>query len=162
MERVRRNHAVTLRYRMKTQLPHGTVKEGSKEVIEFIFGIQHQPPTLERAIEGAYVGDRFTVQIPASEIYGEHNPALIVEIPKEGLIKQRLKEGRFYRQMKKGSLVSFKVLEIRADTVLADFNRPMAGISVLLDGEVMAVRGVSQEDIKAAREAEAKKSIGCG
>ena len=162
MEKVRPNCAVTLKYKMKTQLAHGTIKEGRDEVVEFILGIERQPPTLEKAVDGSCVGDRFAIRIPGSEIYGEYDARLVVEIPKKGLISQRLKEGRFYRQMKKGSLVSFKVLEIRPDTVLADFNKPMAGISVLLDGEVTAVREVSEEIIKAASKAQAKKSIGCG
>ena len=117
---------------------------------------------LEQALDGAKVGDRFTVRIPAQEIYGEHDPALIREIPKAGLIKQRIKPGQFYRQMKKGCLVSFKVLEMRPETVLADFNRPMAGISVTLDVEILGVRRASSEEIESAREAQIKKSIGCG
>ncbi|NQU13082.1 MAG: FKBP-type peptidyl-prolyl cis-trans isomerase [Desulfobacteraceae bacterium] len=162
MDKVKPNCAVTLTYKMKTQLPDDTVKEERQEVVEFILGIERQPPTLEAAIDGACVGAKFSIQIPGSEIYGEHDPGLVTEIPKKGLIAKRLREGRFYRQMKKGSLVSFKVLEIRPDTVLADFNRPMAGVSVLLDGEVTGIREVSEQDIKAASEAQAKKNIGCG
>ena len=162
MDQVKPNCAVTLTYKMKTLLPDDTVKEERQEVVEFILGIERQPPTLETAVDGLCVGDRVSVRIPGSEIYGEHDPGLVTEIPKKGLIAQRLREGRFYRQMKKGSLVSFKVLEIRPDTVLADFNRPMAGVSVLLDGEVTGIREVSEQDIKAASEAQAKKNIGCG
>ncbi len=162
MEKVSPYCFVTLRYKMKTQLSHDIIKEGREEGFRFIFGIERQPPTLERAIEGARVGDRFCIQVPSSEIYGDHDPGLVVEIPKKGLIRQRLKKGQFYRQMKKGSLVSFRVLEIRPDTVLADFNRPMAGISVLLEGEIVAVAPAGEEEIRAARETQAKKGIGCG
>jgi hypothetical protein len=38
----------------------------------------------------------------------------------------------------------------------------MAGISVSMDVEVMAIRDASDEEIEAAREAQLKKSIGCG
>jgi FKBP-type peptidyl-prolyl cis-trans isomerase SlyD len=162
MEKVRPNCSVTIRYVMNTQLPQGVVKKGREEVIEFIFGIERQPFTLERAVEGACVGDRFSIEVPSAEIYGEKDPSLIIEIPRKGLISQRLKQGQFYRQMKMGSLVSFRVLEIRADSVLADFNKPMAGISVLLDGEIMAIREASKEEIVAARETQARKRIGCG
>jgi FKBP-type peptidyl-prolyl cis-trans isomerase SlyD len=103
-----------------------------------------------------------SIDIPASEIYGEHDPELIREIPKEGLIKQRLKKGQYYRQMKKGSLVSFKLLENRPQSVLADFNKPMAGIRVSMDLEVTAVREAAGSEIDAAMEAQIKKSIGCG
>jgi FKBP-type peptidyl-prolyl cis-trans isomerase SlyD len=50
--------------------------------------------------------------IPPAEIYGEHDPRLIAQIPRKGLLKQRLVQGQYYRQMKKGKLISFKVLDI--------------------------------------------------
>ncbi|MEJ2726873.1 MAG: hypothetical protein P8175_20015, partial [Deltaproteobacteria bacterium] len=83
-------------------------------------------------------------------------------LPKEGLIKQRINEGQYYRQIRKGCLVSFKVLEIKPDTLLVDFNKPMAGVSVSMDLEVLAVREASQAEIDTACEAQVKRSIGCG
>jgi FKBP-type peptidyl-prolyl cis-trans isomerase SlyD len=156
------DRCVALKYRMKTHLPDGTVKEGPEESLSFIFGVESQTPTLEKALEGAKMGDRLHLHIPAEEIYGEHDPSLIREIPKKGLIKQRLKEGRYYRQMKMGTLVSFKVLEIKPNAVLVDFNKPMAGISVSLDLEVEGVREASKQEINAAIDAQVKRTIGCG
>ena len=80
----------------------------------------------------------------------------------QALIKQRVREGEYYRQMKMGSLVSFKVLEIRENTVLVDFNEPMAGISARVDGEVVEVRQVSEAEIAEARENHRRGKIGCG
>ena len=84
------------------------------------------------------------------------------EIPKKDLITQRLKEGQYYRQMKQGCLVSFKVLEVRPETVVADFNEPLAGILVSMALEVLSVRDASREEIETARETQAKKAMGCG
>jgi len=162
MDRVEQNCAVTVKFTMRTQISPDKFAERPQEEIRFIFGVEEQVPALEKALGGAPVGHRFSIYIPASEIYGEHDPALIREIPKKGLIKQRIREGKFYRQMKMGSLVSFKILEVRPDTVLVDFNRPMAGISASLDGEVVAITKATEAEIKAAREAQEKKRIGCG
>jgi FKBP-type peptidyl-prolyl cis-trans isomerase 2 len=63
--------------------------------------------------------------------------------------------------MKKGKLISFKVLEILPHTVLADFNDPLAGIQVSMELEVMAMRDTSPEEIETAREAQVKRRIGC-
>lgn len=147
---------------MKSHLLDGTVKEHPDEVTDFLYKVQPQVPTLEKALEGARVGDKFHLRVPPVEMYGEYNPALIKEIPKQGLKKQRVKEGKFYREMKEGCLVSFKVLEIRGKTVLADFNEPMSGIWVELNVEVLDIRNTSAEEIEAAREKQAKKNIGCG
>jgi FKBP-type peptidyl-prolyl cis-trans isomerase SlyD len=129
--------------------------------MRFVYGVERQVPSLEKAIEGRETGERLSLSVPASEIYGEHNPKLVVEIPRKGLIRQRLKEGQFYRQIRKGSLLSFKVLEIRKDTVLADFNKPLVGIGVSMELEILDVRGASEEEVRAAAEAERRKRIGC-
>lgn len=162
MQTVAPDKMVTIRYRMRTHLPDGTDKEHPRETIRFVFGVERQVPTLEKALSGRKPGDRIEIEIPSSEIYGEHDPMLVKEIPKQGLLKQRLREGDFYRQMKRGCLLSFKVLEIRPHTVLADFNRPMAGITVTMELEVMALRDATEEETRLASDAQIKKSIGCG
>ena len=162
MEKIAADKMVSLNYLMKTNLPDGTVKDHPAERIDFIFGVERQVPSLEKALEGGHVGKKVKLRIPASEIYGEHDPNLIREIPKKGLIKQRIREGQFYRQMKKGMLVSFKVLEIRPDTVLVDFNKPMAGISISIEAEILDIRDSTKDEIDTAIELQIKKSIGCG
>jgi FKBP-type peptidyl-prolyl cis-trans isomerase SlyD len=162
MESVQPDKRVAVKYRMRTHLLDGTVKDHPEEELSFIFGVDRQVPSLEKAMEDCCVGDRLSITIPAREIYGEYDPSLTKEIPRKGLIKQRLKEGQYYRQMKQGCLVSFKVLELKPDTVVADFNEPLAGISVSMDLEILALRDASGDEIDAAREAQVKKSIGCG
>jgi FKBP-type peptidyl-prolyl cis-trans isomerase SlyD len=147
---------------MTSRYPDGTSRERPSETHEFIFGVERQVPALEKVLDGKGPGETFRVLIPPTEIFGERDPELIREIPKEGLIRQRLKEGEYYRQMKMGCLVSFKVLEVRPKTVLADFNKPMAGISVSLDVTILDIRKASPSEIEAACEAEVKRSIGCG
>ena len=162
MDRVEQDCTVTIRFTMSSEISPGEFKERPEDEIRFIFGVEEQVPALEKALKGAEVGQKFSLQIPASEIYGEHDPSLIREIPKQGLVKQRIKEGKFYRQMKMGSLVSFKILEVRPDTVLVDFNKPMAGISASMRGEVVAIKRADKAEIAAARETQRKKKIGCG
>jgi len=162
MDVIKQDAMVTLRFTMRTEIAPGKFKERPETETRFVFGVEEQVPTLEAALEGKAAGYSFSLHIPASEIYGEHDPALIREIPKQGLVKQRLREGKFYRQMKMGSLVSFKVLEVRPDTVLVDFNEPMAGISSFVEGKVVSVRPASQAEIAEAHESHLKKKIGCG
>lgn len=162
MDEIRREKMITLRYRMRTHLPAGTVKERPDQQMSFVFGVENQIPTLEKAIEGCRAGEKLSLTIPPSEIFGEHDPSLIVEIPRKGLIKQRLKQGQFYRQMKMGDLVSFKVLEIRSDTVLADFNRPLRGIRVSMEIEILDVRDATGNEIQAAKEKQAIRLGDCG
>ena len=162
MATIQSDKAVTISYVMQTRLEDGSAKDHPEATMTFIFGVDRQVPALEKALEGRSAGESLRVDIPASEIYGVHDPALIREIPKKGLIKQRLKQGQYYRQMKMGSLISFKVLEMRENSVLADFNRPMAGIAVTMDLEIKKIRDATQKEIEDAIEAQMKKNIGCG
>ncbi len=161
MDSIQIEKMVTVTYHMMTHLTDGAIKDHREEAITFVYGVERQVPTLERALEGCHVGDRKTVTIPSGEIYGEHDPRLIAEIPRKGLLKQRLVQGQYYRQMKKGKLFSFKVLDLFPRTVLADFNDPLAGIGVSMDLEVTAIRDASPEEVEAAREAQVKRRIGC-
>jgi len=162
MESIEKLRAVTIRLKIEAQLPEGEVQDSVSEEFEFIYGIEHQVPTLEKALKGATAGHQFSLVVPPGELYGAHDPGLIREIPKEGLLKQRVREGQYYRQMKMGSLVQFKVLEIKDDTILVDFNKPTAGISALMEGEVLSVRTPSEEEISKAEENQHKREIGCG
>ena len=162
MQTVEKSAAVTVRLKIETRLPEGAVEDPVNQEFEFIYGVELQVPTLEKALEGAPAGHQFSLVIPPEELYGDHDPVLIREIPKEGLIKQRVREGEYYRQIKKGCLVQFKVLEIKDDTLLVDFNEPMAGISALMEGEVLAVRKASEAEIAKAEENQRKREIGCG
>jgi FKBP-type peptidyl-prolyl cis-trans isomerase SlyD len=161
METVVADKWVTMKYTMISLLPDGSKKEHPEEKISFIFGVDRQVPSLETAVGGLQVGECGKVDIPASELYGEHDASLIKEIPKKGMIRQRLKAGQFYRQMKMGSLISFKVLEVKPQTVVADFNRPMAGIRVSMNYEIQDIRDASAEEVDSAMEAQVRKSIGC-
>ncbi|MEW6668869.1 MAG: FKBP-type peptidyl-prolyl cis-trans isomerase [Thermodesulfobacteriota bacterium] len=161
MDVIQSRKMVTLKYTQRTVFGEGTCPERPEERMSFVFGVERQVPSLEKALEGRRTGDRLSLSIPASEIYGEHDPKLVVEIPRKGLVSQRLKEGQLYRQIRRGCLLSFKVLELRRETVLADFNKPLAGIGVSMELEILDVRDASEEEVRVAAEAERRKRIGC-
>ena len=153
---------VTIKFSLDTRLPDGTVVRQPERTFTFIYGVESQIPSLENALRGARPGDKKVIEVPPAELYGERDSSLIREIPKHGLIKQRIKEGRYYRQIKRGSLVSFKILEVRPTTVVADFNPPTAGISATVRLEVISVVKASEQEISEAMEAEKRRQIGCG
>ena len=124
MDKVDTEAMVTINYVMQSRLPKGSVKERSQETIEFVYGVDRQVPSLETALYGARVGDTFEVKVPPSELYGEHDSELVRVIPRKGLITQRLKQGQFYRQMKKGSsLISLSNTTSRLTTILGRSSR---------------------------------------
>ena len=49
---------VTVKYAMRSHLADGTITERAEETMEFVFGVERQVPTLEKALKGAKTGDR--------------------------------------------------------------------------------------------------------
>ena len=82
MQKIATDKLITIDYRMTSHLLDGTSKEHPQERISFIFGVDRQVPTLEKALDGSQVGQTHHLSIPPSEIYGAHDPELIREIPK--------------------------------------------------------------------------------
>jgi len=161
-EKIDYGSKVRLKYRMQVKLPDGRDAEKEYEaVLDFVYGVEEQTKSLEKAIRGAKKGDKIQVYVPPAELYGERDKNLIREIPKKGLIKQRVRKGYYYRQIKNGALVSFKVLDIKDDTVIADFNPPLAGVSAILDVDIIDVKKATEEEIESAKRREAKRKIGC-
>ncbi len=163
IEKVQNGSLVNLKYKMRVVLPNGKIEKRQKEgTFSFIYGIEEQAPSLEKAILGAKKGDHFfNLYIPPGELYGLRDEKLVKEIPKQGLIKQRIKKGQYYRQIRKGTMISFKILDIGTNTVIADFNPPLAGISAILDLEILDIRKATEKEIFIAKETERKRKIGC-
>jgi len=63
MDRVEQDCAVTIRFTMSTEISTGEFKERPEDEVRFIFGVEEQVPALEKILEGAGVGRKFSLQI---------------------------------------------------------------------------------------------------
>ena len=72
---------VQMHYTLKDD--NGKVLDSSvgKTPLEYIQGLGMIVPGLEKAMVGKDVGEKFDVKVIPAEGYGEHNPALVSEIP---------------------------------------------------------------------------------
>ena len=64
MESIQKLSAVTIRLKIEAQLPEGEVQDSVNQEFEFIYGVEHQVPTLEKALEGAAAGYQFSLTVP--------------------------------------------------------------------------------------------------
>jgi FKBP-type peptidyl-prolyl cis-trans isomerase SlyD len=58
-----------------------TLDQSQGEPLAYLHGAGNIIPGLENALEGKTVGDKFTVNVPAAEGYGEYNPEMVQEVP---------------------------------------------------------------------------------
>jgi FKBP-type peptidyl-prolyl cis-trans isomerase 2 len=100
---------------------------GSKEVL----------PVVSGGVIGMQVGEQRTLEVPPAEGYGEHDPALIIEIPTE-----RLPDGTGVGDMLKDdgpAPRTWVVKSVADETSTLDGNHPLAGHTLRFDIEVVDI-----------------------
>lgn len=120
--------------------------------VSFIYGREPIPVIIEKAILGREKGESVEITIPPQSAYGPHLDYLVKEVDLSSLKHpERVIEGECYEEVSPyGSRIFFKVLEVRGDKVIADFNHPAAGKNVIMKIEVLEVRPATAYEIMAA------------
>jgi len=132
-----------------------TVRDGEKvvdsnvggEPLVFMFGKGQIIPGLEAGIKEMNIGDKADVLVKAADAYGEYNPEATQEVPKEQFAGIELQEGMtLYGQGADGSTVQVVVKEIKDDSVVVDFNHPLAGKDLMFTVTLNNVREATAEE----------------
>lgn len=165
--KIAKNSVVELIYTLTVdgQVADQTTKE---RPLDFIFGIGSLLPKFEEYILDKEPGDSFEFVLSPAEGYGEHNPASILELPKnifevDGQIQEGLLTvGNLIPMMNnQGGIIPGKVLEVKEDVVVMDFNHQMAGKELHFVGEILTVREATQEELTDGLNGEFKQQGGC-
>lgn len=139
---------VSIEYTLK--LEDGTVLDtnvGGKP-FTFVQGSHQIIPALEKAIEGMKVGQKKHVVVPPKDAYGEVDKNAFVEVPKEK-VPEGVKEGTYLQGTDpQGGKILVRVAEVKKDTVVLDFNHPLAGKTLYFDVKVLDVKDVTTEKTK--------------
>ena len=108
-----------------------TYTHGSNEII----------PGLEKALSGMKVGESTQVVVPAEEAYGGVDSGAIQEVPKEQLPPDALSVGtQVQAQDDSGGPLQARVIEVKDQTVVLDFNHPLAGKTLYFDVKVLDIQ----------------------
>ncbi|MFA5146922.1 MAG: peptidylprolyl isomerase [Candidatus Omnitrophota bacterium] len=96
---------------------------------------------LAKALEGMRAGEEKTVTVPPAEAYGTMDPKAVREVPRSSLPTDREVKVGMMLQAKdaKGGTLITRVAEIRKDTVLMDFNHPLAGKTLIFKVKIVSV-----------------------
>lgn len=80
---IKRNSAVSFHYTLTDDGGQQLDSSAGGEPLAYLHGAGNIVPGLENALEGKNVGDSMTVAVSAAEGYGEPQPELIQEVPRE-------------------------------------------------------------------------------
>jgi len=143
---IEQNQIVSLEYE---------VRDGDKVVdsnvggapLVFMFGKGQIIPGLENGIKDMNIGEKGDVLVKAADAYGEYNAEATQEVPKDQFAGIDLEEGMtLYGQGEDGGTVQVTVKEIKDDSVVIDFNHPLAGKDLMFTVTINNVRDASAEE----------------
>ncbi len=115
---------------------------------EYLHGADNIVPGLENALAGKRVGDRLTLTIAPEDGYGEYDEDEIEELDRSELPgAETLEPGTMVQlEDEDGYVYVATVARVTPDSVVLDFNPPLAGKTLDYDVEVLAVRQATSDE----------------
>lgn len=124
--------------------------------LEFIFGTNSMLDAFEEQLEGLGEGDSFSFSLTPEEAYGEYEEEKVIDLPInifeiDGKVDyEMLVEGNTLPMMDaSGNRLMGAVVSVDENTVVMDFNHPLAGETMHFSGSVKSVREATAEEIAA-------------
>jgi FKBP-type peptidyl-prolyl cis-trans isomerase SlyD len=155
--KVGKDKVVTLTYVLRMNDEKGEVIQEVDEKRPFVhlFGAGTLLPAFEANLDKLEPEESFSFKIPASDAYGGKNDEAVIELEKnlfeiDGKIDDQLLfvGNVIAMQDQDGNPIDGRVLEIKDDTVIMDFNHPLAGQDIHFSGKIMDVREATKEELE--------------
>jgi len=130
---------ISLEYTLKLEDNQVVDTNVGKDPLTYTQGANQIIPGVESAVEGMTVGESKHVVVAPSKGYGDRNLNAFQEIPKAKVPKDIRVGTRLHGKDKAGHDVQPIVIEVKDDTVLLDFNHPLAGKTLFFDLKVVNI-----------------------
>ena len=89
-------------------------------------------------ITGVTAGEKKTVNIPFMDAYGDVNPQMVADVPKDR-VPEGIEVGQMLQTMTPQGPMNVLVKEVHDDHVVLDANHPLAGKDLIFDLELISV-----------------------
>lgn len=140
MKKVANDSTVTVNY--TGRLEDGSVFDSSmvegREPLTAKLGEGQLIQGFENGLVDMEIGETKTIEIPASDAYGEYLDYLIQEVPKSQMPGE-VEIGTPLMADTQMGTIQFVVKEINDETVVLDANHPLAGQKLIFDLEVVGI-----------------------
>lgn len=135
----------TVRVHYLGRLTDGTTFDSSegRDPLEFEVGSGMVIAGFDNGVVGMIIGDKKTVHIPVDDAYGQKNPEMIIEFPREQVPEgMPLEKGmRLNLNNSEGQVVPVVITDVLDETILLDANHPLAGEDLVFDIELVEIIG---------------------
>lgn len=120
------------------------------EPLTTLLGYHQLVPGIEHALEGHEAGERFEVDIPPADGYGERREGMVQRVPKKYFQHaDKLKPGmQTVLQTREGGQRLVTVHKVGMSAIDVDHNHPLAGKTLHFDIEITGVRAPTPEELE--------------
>lgn len=130
---------VSLEYTVSVDGQQVESNKGSAPLV-YTHGAKQIVPGLEKELTGLDVGSSKSVTVPPEQAYGEVNDQAFVEVKKEQVPEEARQVGaQLMTKDPQGNTLHPVVSEVREESVVLDFNHPLAGKTLQFDVTVVSV-----------------------
>jgi FKBP-type peptidyl-prolyl cis-trans isomerase SlyD len=139
-ETVASGRTVSLEYTLTLDDQSVLESNVGKEPMTYTQGAHEIVPGLEAAMEGMKKGERKHIVVSPADGYGQIDPEAIREVKKELIPPAAQQVGmQLQGTAADGSTAFPRVKEVKAQTVVLDFNHPLAGKTLHFDVTVLSI-----------------------
>lgn len=149
--KISKNCKVVLEY--EGRLESGEIFDSSRHgdhshPLEFVVGSGQVIKGFDDAVIGMEKGQEKEFKINSKEAYGEHNPKLTQEVPKNIIPNsESIKKGMtLILGSPEGQKMPIKVLDVKKDSIVLDLNHPLAGKNLIFKIKVIEVIAQPNKD----------------
>src|SRR3989304_9043460 len=134
---------VSIEYTLKLEDQSVVDTNVGGEPLVYVQGSHQIIPGLEKAMEGMKAGENRQITVKPEEAYGKVEEEALVEVDKKQVPPDAQKVGaQLQGQNEQGQVFQARGLEVKDETVLLDFNHPLAGKTLYFDIKVLNVKEV--------------------
>ncbi|MBA2780131.1 FKBP-type peptidyl-prolyl cis-trans isomerase [Billgrantia kenyensis] len=146
---IAQNSVVAFHYTLTNDAGEVLDSSEGRQPLTYLHGAGNIIPGLEKQLEGREVGEKLNVSVAPEEGYGEVQPQLVQEVPRDAFQGvEAVEPGMQFQAQTQGGPLMVTVTKVEGDTVTVDGNHPLAGQKLNFDVEISNVREASQEEIE--------------
>ena len=138
---VSKGKQVSLEYTLKLNEKDVVESNVGGEPMTYQHGAEEIVPGLEKALEGMAVGETKHIAVKPVDAYGEVDQKAIQEVKKALVPEHAWKVGaELEARGPEGQSLFPHVTEVKEDSVVLDFNHPLAGKTLYFDVKILEIR----------------------
>jgi FKBP-type peptidyl-prolyl cis-trans isomerase SlyD len=153
--KIENNCVVSLHFKLTNE--KGQLLDESPEDAPLIYlhGGAGIVPGLESGLAEKILGESFNITISPEDGYGEHQPHMVQEYPTSAFPDaSTIKPGVQLEAQSEEGVMSVVVVKVEGDLVTIDANHPLAGMTLIFEGKIEAIRQATEDEISDGHPAE--------